>query len=68
MRKRSATKLRERAADMPRRGPRTADLELQVGALRDVVSDMQRTLDTQFQRIAAIQAQLDHLTAKREGR
>jgi hypothetical protein len=29
---------------------------------------MQRTLDVQFQRIAAIQAQVDHLAAKFNGR
>jgi hypothetical protein len=31
------------------------------------MSEVQKTLDTQFRRIAAMQAELDHLTAKREG-
>jgi hypothetical protein len=32
------------------------------------MNDVQKTLDTQFQRMAAMQAELDHLTAKQEVR
>ena len=39
-----------------------------VAALEDICADMKRTLDVQFKRIAAIQAHLDHVTAKVSGR
>jgi hypothetical protein len=35
-----------------------------VAVLEDTCSEMKRTLDVQFQRIAAIQAQLDHIAAR----
>jgi prefoldin subunit 5 len=67
MRKKSAEPMREYAAEKPSRDPTTAELALQIAALQDAMRDVQKHLDTQFQRIAAIQAQLDHLTAKHGG-
>jgi len=39
-----------------------------VTALEDICASMKCTLDVQFKRIAAIQAHLDHVTAKFSGR
>ena len=39
-------------------------LDDRVGRIEAVLTDVQHTLDVQFQRIAAIQAQLDHLSAR----
>ena len=42
----------------------TPTLEDRVSHIEVVLIEVRRTLDVQFQRIAAIQAQLDHLTAR----
>ena len=65
MPKKSVTLVREQAAENSPRGPTKGQLLQQVDALQDHMQDVQRQLATQFQRIAAIQAQLDHRTAKR---
>ena len=39
-----------------------------IALLEGMCGDMRRTLDVQFKRMAAIQAQLDHLAAKWSGR
>ena len=43
-------------------------LAVRVAALEDICADMKRMLDVQFKRTAAIQAHLDHITAKFSGR
>jgi len=43
-------------------------LDVRVAALERICGEIKRMLDTQFQRIAAVQAQLDHLAAKVTGR
>jgi len=43
-------------------------LAARVTALEDMCASMKCTLDVQFKRIAAIQAHLDHVTAKVSGR
>jgi hypothetical protein len=45
--------------------PRPTPQSDRFAALETAVTSIQRTLDVQFQRIAAIQAELDHLTAKK---
>ena len=58
--------VRDEASEKPRLSiDRLAD---RVAALEDICASMKRTLDVQFQRTAAIQAHLDHLTAKFGGR
>jgi hypothetical protein len=67
MPKKSVRQVRDSARDAPLRGPTNAELSTQVAALQDAMHDVQKNLETQFQRIAAIQAQLDHLLAKHGG-
>jgi hypothetical protein len=43
----------------------TPTLEQRVVHLEEVLIEVRRTLDVQFQRIAAMQAQLDHLSARK---
>jgi hypothetical protein len=57
---------RESADDAPSRST-NAELAHQVAVLQDGMQDVRKQLEIQFQRIAAIQAELDHLTAKRGG-
>jgi hypothetical protein len=61
MRKKS---VRGRANDRSSRGPTNTELAHQVTTLRND-PEVHKQLAIQFQRIAAIQAQLDHLPAKR---
>jgi hypothetical protein len=56
--------VRDRARDNARRLP-TAD---RLAVVEEICAETKRTLDVQFTRIAAIQAQLDHLAAKLSGR
>jgi hypothetical protein len=43
----------------------TPTLDTRVSDIEAVLLDIRRTLDAQFHRIAAIQAQLDHLSARK---
>ena len=66
-RRQSSTQyVRDNASD----GPCVVEgsLDVRVAALERVCGEMHQTLDVQFKRIAAIQAQLDHLAAKVTGR
>ena len=66
-RRQSLTKsVRDRASEKPRLAKDM--LAVRVAALEDICADMKRMLDVQFKRTAAIQAHLDHLTAKVSGR
>ena len=65
-RRQSLTKaVRDRASEKPRSAK---DMAARVTALEDMCASMKCTLDVQFKRIAAIQAHLDHVTAKVSGR
>jgi hypothetical protein len=68
MRKKSIKQVKTHIDDAPSPRPTAAELAIQVGALKDGMQDVQKQLDTQFQRIAAIQAQVDHLAAKSSNR
>jgi hypothetical protein len=63
----STTPARDRASN-DARGMPSVDLARRLGVLEESFADMKRTLDVHFQRMAAIQAQLDHLAAKISGR
>ena len=66
-RRQSLTKaVRDRASEKPRSAKDT--LVERVTVLEDICASMKCTLDVQFKRIAAIQAHLDHVTAKFSGR
>ena len=45
-----------------------ASVERRLKQLNSVLSDLQRTIEAQSKRTAAIQAQIDHLDAKLRGR
>ena len=65
-RRQSLTKsVRDRASEKPRSAK---DMAARVTALEDICTSMKCTLDVQLKRIAAIQAHLDHVTAKVSGR
>jgi uncharacterized coiled-coil protein SlyX len=55
--------VRERAAEKGR-VKRDASVERRLAHLSSVLNDLQRTLELQSKRTAAIQAQMDHLDAK----
>lgn len=58
--------VRERAAERGR-VRREATVERRFAQLSSLVSDLQRTLEAQSKRTAALQAQIDHLDAKIRG-
>jgi chromosome segregation ATPase len=58
--------VRERAAERGR-VRREATVERRFAQLSSLVNDLQRTLEAQSKRTAALQAQIDHLDAKIRG-
>jgi len=67
MARNATTRTRDRASDASPQRAATSELAPQIAALQDAMTDVRKTLDTQFQRIAAMQVELDQLTTKREG-
>ena len=59
--------VRERAAEKGR-VKLDASVERRLAQLSSMLTDLQRTLEIQSKRTAAIQAQMDHLDAKVRGR
>jgi hypothetical protein len=45
----------------------TEDVQHRLARIEAALADMQQAVDFQFKRLAAIQAQLDHIAAKRNG-
>lgn len=61
-RRSSSSSNRSTSRDQPSRD--TPELESRLAALEVVVAELRRSLDVQFKRISALQAHLDHLSAK----
>jgi hypothetical protein len=65
-RQNSQKAVRERAAERGR-AKHDASVERRLTQLTSIMDDLQRRLDTQSKRTAALQAQIDHLDAKVRG-